>query len=126
MPFHVSQERFDAVVREALDSLPPQIAAHVADIPVIIQHRPTPRQLEEAGLEPDELLLGLYVGQALTERSVSDPAALPPQIFIFKEDCELVSESEDQLRSEIRTTVLHEIGHHFGLDEDDLEELGFG
>jgi predicted Zn-dependent protease with MMP-like domain len=62
----------------------------------------------------------------MTERSVLDSGSLPDQILIFQEDCELVSDSEEQLIQEVRTTVLHELGHHFGLSEDDLDRLGYG
>lgn len=90
-----------------------------------VRKRPSKRELREVGLEEDELLLGLYVGQPLTERSVSDSGQFPDVIYIFQEDCELVSESAEQLVDEVRITVLHELGHHFGMDEDDLARLGY-
>ena len=82
-------------------------------------------------MDEDELLLGLYQGHALTGRSVEYSAGMPGDraldvIYIFQEDVELASDSEAQLKQEVRTTVLHEIGHHFGLDEDDLDRLGYG
>jgi predicted Zn-dependent protease with MMP-like domain len=62
----------------------------------------------------------------MTQRSVEFSGMLPDAIYIFQEDVELVSESEKDLIQQVRITVLHEIGHHFGMDEDDLDELGYG
>ena len=82
-------------------------------------------------MEDVELVLGLYHGGALTERSVEYSAGRPGEgspldvIYVFQEDIELVSETEEDLVREVRTTVLHEIGHHFGLAEDDLDRLGY-
>ncbi len=126
MAYHVSKQRFGQLVQQALAEIPQPFAAHLEEVPVEVRDRPTPRQLKEAGLKEDDLLLGLYVGHPLTERSVQTAARLPDVIYIFQEDIELVSDSEEDLVREIRTTVLHEIGHHFGMDEDDLDDLGYG
>ena len=82
--------------------------------------------LRSLGLEGDELLLGLYHGRPRTERSVEDSAPLPDVIYIFQDDVELASDSETELIEQVRTTVLHELGHHFGMSEDDLDALGYG
>ena len=132
MAYHVSRERFAQLVERALAELPQQFARHLEEVPVEIKTRPSRKLLRSLGMEGDELLLGLYHGRALTERSVEYSAGRPGEgspldvIYIFQEDVELVSETEQDLVREVRTTVLHEIGHHFGLDEDDLERLGFG
>ena len=126
MPHHVSKDDFEKLVEIALAELPPKFLAVLDDVPIDIRPRPTRKQLQSVGLADDELLLGLYVGTAMPDRSVDQGVRLPDVIFIFQEDIELVCDSADQLKDEIRTTVLHEIGHHYGLDEDQLEELGFG
>jgi predicted Zn-dependent protease with MMP-like domain len=126
MPFHVSRQSFAQLVEEALAELPEPFAGFLEEVPVEIRDRPTRKQLKEVGLEEDELLLGLYHGRPLTERSVEDSGRLPDVIYIFQEDVELATDSEEQLIAEVRKTVLHEIGHHFGMDEDDLDELGYG
>jgi predicted Zn-dependent protease with MMP-like domain len=126
LAYHVSKQRFAQLVEEALLELPEPFASHLEEVSVEIKDRPSDKQLKEAGLEEDELLLGLYVGHPLTQRSVEMSGALPDTIFIFQEDVELVSESEKDLVQQVRTTVLHEIGHHFGMDEDDLDEVGYG
>ena len=126
MPHHVTKAQFAKLVERALGELPAAFAEYLEEIAVEIRDRPTRKQLAELGLKDDELLLGLYHGRPRTERSVLDGPAMPDVIFIFQEDVELVSDSEQQLVEEVRTTVLHEIGHHFGMDEDDLDELGYG
>lgn len=126
MAYHVSKQRFAELVEQALAELPEPFAAHLEEVTVEIKQRPTRKQLKEAGLEEDELLLGLYVGHPLTNRSVEHSGVLPDSIYIFQEDVELCSDSEQDLVREVRNTVLHEMGHHFGMDEDDLDELGYG
>ena len=124
MPHHVSKQRFAELVELALAELPEPFAGHLEEMTVEIRRRPTRKQLKEAGLKEDELLLGLYVGVPLDERSVEHSGRLPDVIYIFQEDVELVSESEADLVREVRITVLHETAHYFGLDEEDLEALG--
>jgi len=123
--YHLSKQRFGELVEKALADLPEPFATHLEEVSVEIRTRPTPKQLKKAGLDEDELLLGLYQGHPLTERSVLQSGTLPDVIYIFQEDVELVSDSEEQLVEEVRTTVLHEMGHHFGMSEDDLDELGY-
>lgn len=126
MAYHVSKQRFAELVERALDGLPQPFATHLEEVSIEIKDRPTRRQLRDAGLEEDELLLGLYVGNPFTERSVLHSGQLPDKIYIFQEDVELASDREADLVEQVRVTVLHEIGHHFGLDEDDLDDLGYG
>ena len=125
MAYHVSKRRFAELVEQALADVPQPFATHLEEIAVEIRSRPTPKQLRDSGLDDDELLLGLYLGHPLTDRSVTETARLPDVILIFQEDIELVSNTQDDLVREVRTTVLHEIGHHFGMDEDDLDALGY-
>ena len=126
MAYHVSKATFEQLVEQALAELPEQLATFLEEVPVEIRPRPTRKQLERVGLEEDQLLLGLYDGVPLTMRSVEHSGVRPAVIYIFKEDVELASDSESELIDQVRTTVLHEIGHHFGMDEDDLDELGYG
>lgn len=126
MAFHVSKAEFDAIVVEALRDLPAAYAQCLEEVAIEVRQRPTKQQLRSVELEDDDLLMGLYHGRPRTNRSVNDGPSLPDIIFIFQEDIELVSDSRADLVREVRITVLHEIGHHFGLDEDDLDEVGFG
>lgn len=126
MAYHVSKSRFAELVELALSEVPPPFAQHLEEVPVEIHDRATREQRRDAGLNGDELLLGLYVGHPTTARSVMADLYLPDRIFIFQRDIELVCDGEQALIDQVRTTVLHEIGHHFGMSEEDLDELGYG
>ena len=126
MAYHVSKAEFGKLVERALAELPQPFAKFVEQVAVEIRDRPTRRELRSVGLDEDELLLGLYLGRPLTERSVEDSGSMPDVIYVFQEDVELACDSEAELVREVRTTVLHEIGHLFGMDEDQLDELGYG
>src|SRR5215213_8945247 len=126
MPHHVSKARFAELVEKAAAGLPPPFANALTEVPIEIRDRPSTKMLRSLGLEDDELLLGLYHGRPRTERSVEDSGRLPDVIYVFQEDVELVSESEAELVEQVRTTVLHELGHHFGMSEEDLDDLGYG
>jgi predicted Zn-dependent protease with MMP-like domain len=126
MPYPVSKREFEMLVEQALDDLPEPFAEFLEEVPIEIQTRPSKKLLREIGLEEDDLLMGLYRGVDRTRRSVEDSGRLPDVIYIFQEDHELVCRSREQLMTEVRKTVLHEIGHHFGLSEADLDRLGYG
>jgi predicted Zn-dependent protease with MMP-like domain len=127
MPYHVSKAQFAKLVERALAELPAQFKSFLEEVPVQIETQPTKRLLRSLGMDEDELLFGLYQGASLAERVEIEGRGtpMPNHILIFQEDHELVSENEAELVREVRTTVLHEIGHHFGMDEDDLERLGY-
>ncbi len=116
---------FDEVLETVLEALPPRFQALLAEAPVIVEDRPSARLLGELGLGPDDLLCGLHSGTPVTERSVEQIPELPETIHLFREGILDLAGDWDQLHREIRITLLHEIGHHFGLDEDDLAELGY-
>ena len=105
---------FDDVVRAALDELPGEIAAGLRNVAVVVE--------EENAEDPD--LYGLFEGVPLTEGG-PDAGELPNRIAIYRRPLEADFPDEDELREEIRITVLHELGHYFGLDEDRLAELGY-
>ena len=128
MAYHVSKAKFGELVERALRELPARFREFVEEVPVQIEWRPTRKMLRSVGLEDDELLFGLYQGANLMDRSEVEGRGTPApnHILIFQEDHELVARNETQLVEEVRKTVLHEIGHHFGMDEDDLDELGYG
>jgi predicted Zn-dependent protease with MMP-like domain len=125
MPFDVSRERFAQLVERALSDVPPVFQQYLEEISIEIRDRPTTKQLKSVGLREDELLFGLYHGIARDERSVLHSGVMPDVIYIFQEDHEDACDSEDELVEQVRITVLHEIGHHFGMNEDDLDELGY-
>lgn len=134
------RERFDALLEQVIDALPQRIRDLMEEAPVIVEDHPSPELCAELGLDPEqENLCGLHSGAALTERSFTHGHDLPETIHIFREG--VIDEAggwepwesedgemwggDDAVRREIRITLLHEIGHHFGLDEDDLADLGY-
>ncbi len=125
MAYRVSKAQFARFVEEAVQELPPRFAELVEEVPIEILDAPTPQLLAEVGVPKGSVLLGLYRGRPRTHRHVSDNGTLPDVILIFQGTIEAVCADEEELRHRVRTTVLHEIGHHFGLDEDDLERLGY-
>ncbi|HET6342845.1 MAG TPA: metallopeptidase family protein [Gemmatimonadota bacterium] len=124
----VSHARFERLVRRALDRLPEPFLEHLDNVSVVIAEAPDRELLETMGYDPDDpedTLFGLYEGVPLTER-LHDDVLLPDQITIFRRPLLEWAESEAEVIEEVRVTVLHEIGHFFGLDEDRLDELGYG
>jgi predicted Zn-dependent protease with MMP-like domain len=121
-----SRKRFEQLVAEALRQIPGEFQRALDNIEVAIEAWPSDEQLAEVGLEPGELLFGLYQGTPLPERSPLAPYRLPDVITIFQGPLEEACATEDEMREEIRKTVVHELAHYFGFDEERLEELGFG
>jgi predicted Zn-dependent protease with MMP-like domain len=117
VPIEMSDERFDALVDEALDAVPDQLASLVRNVVVLVEDEPPAD-------DPD--LLGLYDGVALTERESNYAMELPDRILIFRSTLLDLCESDEELVDEVRITVVHEIAHHFGIDDDRLHELGYG
>lgn len=127
VPIRVTRQRFARLVEEALEELPAPFAEFIEQVPVHIETRPSRRLLREMGLEEDELLMGLYEGANLMDAVEAEGRGTPRanRILIFQEDHELACDTEEDLVREVRTTVLHELGHHFGMDEEDLDRLGY-
>jgi predicted Zn-dependent protease with MMP-like domain len=126
MPLPVSKSVFAGIVEIALRDLPEQFAAALEEVRVEVRDWPTAGMLRRARLGPHDLLLGLYVGRPLTERSVEESGRMPDIIYVFQLPIEQISDTREQLIENIRSTVLHELGHHYGLDEDALDDLGYG
>ena len=123
MAVRVTRERFEELVAEALDSIPEELAEYMENVAVVVQGWPTTAQQEpHAGM-----LLGLYEGVSLTNRGpVSYAAVMPDRITIFQGPHSRITDTEEMLRHRIATTVIHEVGHHFGISDDRLRDLGWG
>ena len=121
----MSRKRFEALVADALRGIPPDLRRALDNIEVVVDDWPTPEQLADVDLGPDDVLFGLYQGTPLPERSPLLPYTLPDVITVFQGPLEEECESEEEIREEIRRTVIHEIAHYFGIDEDRLAELGY-
>jgi predicted Zn-dependent protease with MMP-like domain len=116
----VNVDEFEAEVDAVLASLPPWVVARIDNVVFVVERRPRKTQ------NPDgEVLLGLYEGVSLAERGVDYYAVAPDQITVFYHAHMALGLSDEHLRSEIRTTVLHELGHHIGIDDDRLHEIGW-
>ena len=121
----MDRKRFARLVAEALDSLPEEFASRMANVEVVIAEEPTRAQLRGAGVDPrTDTLFGLYEGVPLEERD-SGYTALPDKISIFYRPIVESCASAEEIRAEIRTTVLHEIEHFFGIDDQDLDTWGY-
>ncbi|NUS41839.1 MAG: metallopeptidase family protein [Terrabacter sp.] len=115
---HLSEAEFDDAVGDALDSIPAGLARAMDNVVVLVEDEPPAD-------DPD--LLGVYDGTPLTERDGWWAAgALPDRITIFRGPLQRMCESPDELRDEIAVTVVHEVAHHFGIDDEQLHERGWG
>ena len=112
----MSRERFEELVAEALDGVPAELAELVDNCAVFV---------EDDAPDHDPHLLGLYDGTPLTERGSWYTMVLPDRITIFRNPTLAICESEDEVVEEVNITVVHEIAHHFGIDDDRLHELGY-
>jgi predicted Zn-dependent protease with MMP-like domain/Tfp pilus assembly protein PilF len=123
LPALLSEKQMADVAEEALTELPERARRLLVDVPVLIADRPAPSDVA-SGLDPR--LLGLFAGVAYPEVSALGGTPQLTQILLFRRNLERVAFDEEELRTEIRTTLLHETGHFFGLSEDDLHEIGLG
>lgn len=126
MPIHLSEDQFGRLVQEAIESIPPQFEPYMENVVVEVRPAPTRDLMRQAHYDGPGDLLGLYVGVPLPDKSVSALVDWPERVYIFQRNIESICDSPQDVVEEVRLTVLHEIGHHFGMDEDDLDELGFG
>jgi predicted Zn-dependent protease with MMP-like domain len=119
----MERRRFLRLVRQALDDLPSPYRDWLENVDVVVERRPSRRELREAGLRPGEALFGLYEGIPLPEREAYG-MVLPDKISIYQEPLEQEFLEEAELVEEIRRTVLHELAHHFGISDEHLDALG--
>jgi len=119
----VKRHAFDALVADALAGIPSQFREALANLAITVENEPSPALLREMEIEPPDTLLGLYQGTPLTERGASYGNALPDRILLFQGPLERASEDEDDLIVAIGETLIHEIGHYFGLSEEEIEEI---
>lgn len=113
--FLIDEADFERLVGEALDSLPPALGEMMENIAVVV---------EDA--HPDEDLLGLYEGVPLTERDDYGGMAMPDRVTVYRLAICAICDDEDELVEEITVTVVHEVAHHFGIDDETLHQLGWG
>lgn len=122
MPVRVNRREFQELVREALTDLPDEFARAMQNVAVVVEEEPSVEDLESVGLDPEEDdLFGLYQGVPLPERGPDAPV-LPDRIAIYRLPILWECDTREQVVAEVRTTVIHELGHYFGLSEEELPE----
>ena len=110
----VGPDRFEEMVATAMDGLPERFKEQISNVAILVEHNPGPRGL-----------LGLYEGIPLTSRTTQYAGALPDRITIYRLAICAVCRTEDEVAEQVRRTVIHEVGHYFGIDDDRLHELGW-
>ena len=121
----MDRARFKQIVTEVLNRLPAEFAAHLTNVEVIVDDEPTHAQIRSVGLNPrEDTLFGLYEGVPIEERA-SGSMPLPDKITIFYRPIVEYCEPPEEIREEIRTTILHEVAHFFGIDDQNLDAWGY-
>lgn len=120
---HVPRAAFEQLVAEALAGIPSNFRDAMRNLAIVVEDEPAPELLADMEIEPPDTLLGLYQGIPLTERSWDYGNALPDRILIFQGPHERASDDEEDLVTAIGETLIHEIGHYFGLSEDEIEDI---
>ena len=116
---------FERLVAEALDSLPPEIATQMENVEVVVEPYPTPSQLRASGVGRRGTLFGLYEGVPRTRRTSHYGLVLPDKITIFQGPIEAHCTTPEAIREQVRRTIVHEVAHHFGIDDAALRRLGY-
>lgn len=118
--------RFDRILAGAITALPSEFRDALDDLAIVVEGWPPDDLLDDLGVPDEGTIYGFYQGTPLPERSVGDPYRLPDVISIYQGPLEEDFPDPAELQRQIRITLLHEIGHYFGLDEEALSRLGYG
>ncbi len=122
----MTREQFTAIVAEVLDTLPREFRKRVHNVAVLVEDYPREeprRSPRPRGLAPRQLLLGMFVGVPATQKSVFDVRTSPDYVVLYQKNIEAVCRDEDEIRHQIRQTVIHELGHYFGMTEEQLRDV---
>ena len=118
----MTHAQFSRLVAEALDLLPTEFRRRIENVAVMVEDRPE-REPESRPGEPKRLLLGIFHGVPLTQRSSFQTFMPPSEIVLYQKNIEAVCHTDDEIREQIRRTVIHEFGHYFGMTEEQLKEV---
>jgi len=118
----LERQRFAKVVEEVLDSLPREFRSRIRNVAVLVEDLPPNQRSSKSGKQRS-LLLGLFHGVPTTKKSVFDLPTGPDYVVLYQKNIEAVCSSEGEIREQIRRTVIHEIGHYFGMDENQLKDV---
>ncbi|HEY3081890.1 MAG TPA: metallopeptidase family protein [Chloroflexota bacterium] len=124
-PGRLYRARFERLVDRALRQLPDRWADRLDNVAIVVAEEPSPAQRSAAGVGPDAELYGLYEGIPQPQRPSTYGMVLPDRITIFQRSIEADCRSEAAIVAEVRHTIIHELAHHFGIDDARLDELGF-
>ena len=119
----MNRKRFEQLVAEAIELIPARFRREMKNIAVVVEDEPSSELLEEMEIEPPDSLYGLYQGTPLPERTWGYGNTLPDRVALFKNIIEEDCETEDDVRDCIAETLIHEVGHYFGLSEEEIEEI---
>ena len=120
----MTQDRFNELVAEALDTIPKRFAREVRNVAIVVEDRPSGALLSEMEIDGGDTLLGLYQGVPLTERHWGHGNALPDRITLFQREIEEECDgNEDEIVVAIGETLIHELGHYFGLSEEEIMDI---
>ncbi len=121
----LSRKQFEKAISRAIEGIPEEFQSYLAETLIVAEEKPAPEDLEALGVPEGEILLGAYFGIPIGEKSLFDIQTEPDRISIYKRPMEEMCSSLDELIEEIEITVVHEIAHHFNIDEETLEEYGY-
>jgi predicted Zn-dependent protease with MMP-like domain len=124
-PERTHRHRFDRLVQRAIRSLPPRFAERLENVAIVVADEPSPAQRQAARIGADDDLYGLYEGVPQPQRSATYGLALPDKITLFQRAIEADCRNEHEIARQVRHTLIHELAHHFGIDDARLDELGF-
>ena len=119
----MKREQFERLVVEAVTLIPKRFRREMKNLALVVEEEPSAELLDEMEIEPPDSLYGLYQGTPLPERTWGYGNTLPDRITIFQRPIEEDCEDEDEMRAVIGETLIHEVGHYFGLSEDEIEEI---
>ena len=119
----MTRREFERLVDQALATIPERFRAAMSNLAIVVEDEPSDELLESMDMGPDDTLLGLYQGVPLTERTWDYGNALPDRILLFQGPLERESEDDDDLVVAVGETLIHEIGHYFGLSEEEIEAI---
>ncbi len=122
----MNRRKFEKYVDRAMEGLPPEFQQLLDNVAIFIDDQPSKALLRELGMSEGDTLLGLYEGVPQTERTTTYDLVTPDRITLFQRPIEDSCDSDARIAEQIRRTLLHEVGHHFGIDEDRLDEIEAG
>ena len=120
----MDRKAFESLLADAIDELPDEFRKHLQNVAIIVEDYPSAELLKRMEVPEDETLFGLYEGVPLPERGFNEPL-YPDRILIFQRVLEEECDSEEEIKDELKITLVHEIAHFFGMDDDYLEEIGY-